>query len=66
MSQQDDLRQSRSAEMERETGATGVRTGEIRDLNRFIDFDVVDKKNDKVGTLDCLWSDHTENLLSLV
>jgi len=59
MSQQDDLRQSRSAEMERETGAARVRTGEIRDLNRFIDFDVVDKKNDKVGTLDCLWSDHT-------
>lgn len=56
MSQQDDLRQSRSAEMGSETG---VRTGETRDLNQFIDFDVVDKKNDKVGTLDCLWSDHT-------
>jgi len=28
-------------------------------LNRYIGYDVVDSANNKIGTLDCLWSDHT-------
>jgi uncharacterized protein (TIGR02271 family) len=30
-----------------------------RELNRYIGFDVYDKADNKIGTLDCLWSDHT-------
>jgi len=35
------------------------RTGAATDLNRFIGYDVVDKENKKIGTVECLWSDHT-------
>ncbi|HYG23811.1 MAG TPA: PRC and DUF2382 domain-containing protein [Verrucomicrobiae bacterium] len=29
-----------------------------RDLSKYIGYDVVDQNNDKIGTLECLWSDH--------
>jgi uncharacterized protein (TIGR02271 family) len=29
-----------------------------RDLQRYIDYDVYDRKDEKIGTLECLWSDH--------
>ncbi|MDB6123535.1 MAG: hypothetical protein JWQ71_2528 [Pedosphaera sp.] len=35
------------------------RTASRGDLNRYIGYDVVDKAGNKIGTLDCLWSDHT-------
>lgn len=30
-----------------------------RDLSRYIGYDVVDRHDSKIGTLECLWSDHT-------
>lgn len=36
----------------------GVGLTEGRDLKRYIDYEIVDSRNDKVGSLDCLWSDH--------
>lgn len=30
-----------------------------RDLDRYIGYDVVDRNANKIGTLDCLWADHT-------
>jgi len=30
-----------------------------RDLSRYIGYDVVDRSDSKIGTLECLWSDHT-------
>lgn len=44
------------------TGESQARRRGMRDtrsLDQFIDYDVVDMKDDKVGTLRCLWSDHT-------
>ena len=32
---------------------------DIQNLSRFIAHDVVDRNGNKVGTLECLWSDHT-------
>lgn len=42
-----------------ETGE-GVRGGDYnRNLEQYIGYDVVDRNDNKIGTLDCLWSDHT-------
>ncbi len=30
-----------------------------RNLERYLDYDVVDQSDNKIGTLECLWSDHT-------
>jgi uncharacterized protein (TIGR02271 family) len=30
-----------------------------RDLSQYIGYDVVDRNDSKIGTLECLWSDHT-------
>ena len=30
-----------------------------RDLARYIGYDVVDRNGNKIGTLECLWQDHT-------
>jgi len=30
-----------------------------RDLEQYIGYDVVDRNNNKIGTLDCIWTDHT-------
>jgi len=32
-----------------------------RNLERFIGYDVVDQQDNKIGTLECLWSDHNGN-----
>jgi len=32
---------------------------EIQNLTRYIGHDVVDRNDNKIGTLECLWSDHT-------
>lgn len=29
-----------------------------RDLSQYVGYDVIDRSNDKIGTLECLWSDH--------
>src|SRR3954465_6742092 len=36
-----------------------MKTQNVRNLEQYIDFHVVDKTGREVGTLDCLWSDHT-------
>jgi uncharacterized protein (TIGR02271 family) len=47
----------RTEDLTREREPTA--TAERRDLNRYIDYDVVDKANSKVGTLHSLWSDQS-------
>jgi uncharacterized protein (TIGR02271 family) len=46
-------RQSNPQSMTKESG-----TGGRADLNRYIGYDVVDKADNKIGTVECLWSDH--------
>src|SRR3954467_15486779 len=36
-----------------------MKTQNVRNLEQYIDFHVVDKTGREVGTLECLWSDHT-------
>jgi len=34
-------------------------TAEPRDLSRYVGYDVVDRNGNNIGTLDCIWADHT-------
>jgi uncharacterized protein (TIGR02271 family) len=44
--------------VDRTGGNTSTGQGSM-DLRRFIDFDVVDRSDDKVGTVDAVWEDHS-------
>jgi len=50
--------ENRGTEFNRTGAETGSSMQERGDLNRYIDYDVVDKAGNKIGKLDCLWSDH--------
>jgi len=51
------------AHSDRSTGAgstgMGQTTTESRDLSRYVGYDVVDRNGNNIGTLDCIWADHT-------
>jgi len=34
-------------------------SAESRDLSQFVGYDVVDRNGNSIGTLDCIWADHT-------
>src|SRR5207253_4300083 len=42
-----------------EQGGSFFMRNDIQNLSRFIGHDVVDRNGNQVGTLECLWSDHT-------
>jgi uncharacterized protein (TIGR02271 family) len=53
--------QNRKARESRETdsGGQSVAVQSPRNLTRYINYEVLDRSDSKIGSLECLWSDHT-------
>jgi len=53
------LNETRGTATDRTEATRSQETSGRGELNRYIGYSVVDKEDSKIGTLECLWSDHT-------